>query len=291
MTHSPRTPWFSIRSGFATFAILATLFGPAGQTLAQTDHAADEKGPLPGVLAPAAKEVLVPTTNILEIMRDGGVLMWPLAASSVLGLAFALERVISLRRSRVIPKPFVKRFLQQMKEGTLDRNRGLELCQENGSPVAEIFAGAVRKWGRPAVEVEQGIIDAGDRATNGLRRYLRVFSALTVLGPLLGLLGTVLGMIQAFNAVAGTSALGRPELLAKGISQALLNTAFGLAIAIPAQSFYFYLVAKIDQLIIAMDTFAQEIVGWIAAEEIQYRAEEARPAKARRSGKPEKDDA
>jgi biopolymer transport protein ExbB len=259
---------------------------------AQPDsHSSDKASPpAPAALKtePLAKEGPVPTTNLMKIMREGGVLMWPLAASSVIGLAFVFERLIALRRARVIPKPFVKRFLQQMREGTLDRSRALELCQENGSPVAEIFSGAVRKWGRPAVEVEQGIIDAGDRATNGLRKYLRVFSALTVISPLLGLLGTVFGMIQAFNAVATTDALGRPELLARGISQALLNTAFGLSIAIPAQSFYFYLVSKVDQLIIAMDGLAQEVVNLISAEDLQARSEDSRPAKARRtSTKPE----
>ena len=288
MLHCPTSRASKVAWGLFAAICCAAFAAAAAQAPAQADRPADETS----VAADnASRPGLVPTTNVFEMMRDGGALMWPLAASSVLGLAFALERVVSLRRSRVIPKPFVKRFLQQMKEGSVDRARALELCQENGSPVAEIFCGAVRKWGRPAVEVEQGVIDAGDRATNGLRRYVRVFSALTVLGPLLGLLGTVLGMIQAFNAVAASNALGRPELLAKGISQALLNTAFGLAIAIPAQSFYFYLVAKIDKLIIAMDTLAQEVVGWISAEEIQYRAEEPRAAKGRRSGKPEKDEA
>ena len=84
------------------------------------------------------------------------------------------------------------------------------MCEENGSPVAQVFAGAVRKWGRPGVEVEQGVIDAGERATNGLRRYLRVFYGVATVGPLLGLMGTVLGMIQTFNVIAAAAdALGR----------------------------------------------------------------------------------
>jgi biopolymer transport protein ExbB len=242
----------------------------------------------PAVAAPAAKagplakEGPIPTTNFFNMMHEGGVLMWPLAFCSCVCLAFMLERIVGLRRSRVIPKAFSTRLLQQLREGTLDREQGLKICRENGSPVAEVFEGALRKWGRPAVEVEQGVIDAGERATNGLRRYLRIFTALAVVAPLLGLLGTVFGMIQAFNAVATTDALGRPELLAKGISQALLNTAFGLTIAIPAQSFYFYLVARIDRLIIDMDRLAQEVVNLISAEELQHR-DEVRP-KPRRAG-------
>src|SRR5690606_26617011 len=133
-----------------------------------------------------------------------------------------------------IPRPFVKRFIQQLRENQLDKAQALELCEQNDSPVARVFAAAVQKWGRPSVEVEQAIIDSGERVTNGLRKYLRMFNGIATVSPLLGLLGTVVGMIQAFNAIATSDAMGRPELLAGGISQALLTTAAGLTVAIPA---------------------------------------------------------
>jgi len=138
---------------------------------------------------------LIPTKSLLEIMHKGGILMWPIALCSILVVAFFLERLIALRWGRVIPKPFVRRLLDQVREHQLDRDQALALCEENRSPVAEVFAGAVRKWGRPAVEVEQAIIDAGERVTAGLRRYFRVFSGVHTVTPLLGLLGTVFGMI------------------------------------------------------------------------------------------------
>jgi biopolymer transport protein ExbB len=228
---------------------------------------------------PPARGGPVPTTNLFDMMREGGPLMWPLALCSVIGLAFVFERLVSLRRSRIIPKAFVTRFLAQVREGSLDRERALAVCEEYDCPISEIFAAAVRKWGRAGMEVEQAIMDAGERATNGLRKYIRIFTALAVIGPLLGLLGTAMGMIQAFNAVALSDAAGRQELLAKGISQALLNTAFGLVIAIPAQSFYFYLLSRVDRLIIEMDGFGQELVQLVSAEEIQYK-EEGRAARA-----------
>ena len=171
----------------------------------------------------------------------------------------------------MIPKPFVTRFLQQLREGQLDREQALELCEENGSPVASVFAGAVRKWGRPGVEVEQGVIDAGERATNGLRRYLRVFYGVATVGPLLGLMGTVLGMIQTFNVIAAADALGRAELLAGGIAKALLNTAGGLAVAIPASILYVFFVSRVDRLVIEIDKLAQEVVNVISAEELHDR--------------------
>ena len=151
--------------------------------------------------------------------------------------------------------------MQQLREGQLDREQALELCEQNGSPVAQVFAGAVRKWGRPGVEVEQGVIDAGERVTNGLRRYLRVFYGVATVGPLLGLMGTVLGMIQTFNVMpSGHDALGRAELLAGGIAKALLNTAGGLAVAIPASILYVFFVSRVDRLVIEIDRLAQEVV-------------------------------
>jgi biopolymer transport protein ExbB len=261
-----------------------------GPLVAQTDGESGDASKAAASKAkaePLAKSGPIPTSNLMNIMEEGGILMYPLALCSVIGLAFAFERLVSLRRARVIPKAFVKRFLQQVQEGSLDRERALSLCAENGCPMSEIFAAGARKWGHAEMEVEQAIMDAGERATHGLRKYLRVFSALTVIGPLLGLLGTTLGMITAFNAVATTDALGRPEQLAKGISQALLNTAFGLVIAIPAQSFYFYFVSRVDRLIIEMDTLGQEFARLISAEGIQYKSEEPRGSKPRRTAKRE----
>jgi biopolymer transport protein ExbB len=206
--------------------------------------------------------------------------MYAILLCSFLLVAFLLERIVSLRRSRVIPKPFITRFLQQLREGQLDREQALELCETNGSPVAQVFAGAVRKWGRPGVEVEQGVIDAGERVTNGLRHYLRIFYGVATVGPLLGLMGTVLGMIQTFNVIATADALGRAELLAGGIAKALLNTAGGLAVAIPASILYVFFVSRVDRLVIEIDKQAQEVVNIVSAEELHDRKTAA--PKARR---------
>ena len=213
----------------------------------------------------------IPTTDLWRIIRDAGPLMVPILVCSFLLVTFVLERAISLRRGRVIPKPFVSRFLQQLRDGELDRQQALSLCEDSGSPVAKVFAGAVRKWGRPAVEIEQAVIDNGERVTNGLRRYLRIFYAITTVGPLLGLMGTVLGMIQTFNVIAAGDALGRAELLAGGIAKALLNTAGGLAVAIPASIFYVFFVSRVDRLIVDIDALSQEVVDTISAEELQEK--------------------
>jgi biopolymer transport protein ExbB len=216
---------------------------------------------------------LIPTTELSAIVHDAGPLMYAILLCSFLLVAFLLERMVCLRRGRVIPKPFVTRFLQQLSEGQLDRQQALELCEENGSPVAQVFAGAVRKWGRPGVEIEQGVIDAGERATHGLRRYLRVFYGVATVGPLLGLMGTVLGMIQTFNVIADPTcdAIGRTAPLAGGIAKALLNTAGGLGVAIPASIIYVFFVSRVDRLVIEIDKLAQQVVNLISAEDIGER--------------------
>lgn len=263
-------------------ALLAWLFWAVLTASSQ----AEPEAAAVSVATPEAEEVAEPkvyisTTDLQRIVQDAGPLMYAMLLCSFLLVAFLLERVISLRRSRVIPKPFVTRFLQQLGDGQLDRQQALELCEENGSPVSQVFAGAVRKWGRPGVEVEQGVIDAGERVTNGLRQYLRVFYGVATVGPLLGLMGTVLGMIQTFNAIAGHDALGRAELLAGGIAKALLNTAGGLAIAIPASILYVLFISRVDYLVMEIDRLAQQVTNLISAEELhEHKSTRSRRAPA-----------
>jgi biopolymer transport protein ExbB len=256
------------------FLVAVTLLWPAEQALAQAAAGPAQPAQGPGLGT-------VSTTSLIQIMRQGGPLMYGTLLCSIISLVFVFERLISLRRGRVIPDPFVKRILHQLREGQLDREQALELCKENKSPVAMAFAGALRKWGRPSVEVEQGLIDAGERVTTELRRYLRVFSSVSTITPLLGLLGTVFGMISSFNAIASSRALGRPEQLAGGIAEALLNTAFGLGVAIPALVFYWFFVGLVDRRIIEIDSLGQELVEIISAEGMQDNAP-SRSARARR---------
>jgi biopolymer transport protein ExbB len=267
-------------AGMSLAACPAAAQNPDGPSAASADAGADD-----GRVTPVAAEAPIPTKDLWSIIRDGGPLMIPIGICSLVLLSVVFERTVSLRRGRVIPKPFVTRFLSQMRDGQLDRSQALDLCDKSGSPVATVFAGAVRKWGRPAVEVEQAVIDAGERATNGLRRYLRLFNGVATISPLLGLLGTVVGMIRSFNAIATADAMGRPELLANGISQALLTTAAGLTVAIPALITYMYFVSRVDRLIIDIDALGEELVHLISAEEMEGKTEKARAPKTRRASR------
>ncbi len=218
--------------------------------------------------------------NIISIIREGGVLMLPIMFCSVILMVFIFERIVFLRRGRVIPRPFVRGVIEQLEQQQLDQQEAIELCEENGSTIAELFTAALKKWGRPAVEVEQAILDAGERVTGQLRKYLRLFNAISNLTPLLGLLGTVLGMIDAFNTISQADAMGRPELLASGIGAALLTTAAGLCVAIPAYAAYVYFVGRIERLIMEMDEYAQTVVESISAEALS--ANSGRGSRSRR---------
>ncbi|MEX0712977.1 MAG: MotA/TolQ/ExbB proton channel family protein [Pirellulales bacterium] len=235
--------------------------------------AGDEQGPdrpaTPEDGEQPAADAAIPSKNMLQIIKAGGILMLPILLCSFILLVFVFERMIALRRRRVVPRPFVKRFLHQLRQGELNREQALALCEENKSPVAEVFGGAVRKWGRPAVEVEQAVLDSGERAVTGLRRYVRVFNAVATVSPLLGLLGTVFGMIAAFNEIATADAMGRPEQLAAGISEALITTAAGLTVAIPALCCYLFFISRVDQLVVQIDALGQEVVEVISAEGLQ----------------------
>jgi biopolymer transport protein ExbB len=228
--------------------------------------------------APAAEAAAIPTTSLWQILVAGGPLVIPIVACSFALTLVVFERAVALRRNRIVPKLFVERFLLQISEGAVDRNGALELCDENSSLVADVFAAAIRKWGKPAVEVEQAILDEGERAASSMRRYLRVINGVSTVCPLFGLLGTVWGMIESFNEIAGSSAMGRPELLAGGIGTALMSTAAGLCVAIPALILYLYFVGRVDALVMELDRAGQELVHLISAEGLEDRRN--RPTRA-----------
>ena len=249
-----------LRKTFWRLAILVMVLGAgvAPMLLAQ-------QAPAPGVQGVPAEEAASSQT-VLSMVGSGGVLMIPIAICSFILLMFVFERAINLRRGRVIPRPFVKNFLDQLRNGELTPTRALKICASNRSPVALVFAAASRKWGHSAVEVEQAIIDSGERVANGLRKHLRMINGIATVCPLLGLLGTVLGMIKAFNAIVAAGAMGQPELLAGGIGEALITTAAGLSVAIPALIAYMFFISRVDKLIVEIDALGQDVVQAIAAD-------------------------
>lgn len=204
--------------------------------------------------------------SLFDVLVAGGPLLWPIFAGSVVMLLVVIERFMALRRAKVAPGPFVKCVLSQIEEGELDRDAALELCEEDPSHIARVFEAGIRRWGKPAVEVEQAILDEGERTANSLRSYLRLLNGVANVSPLLGLFGTVWGIMHSFDALSASAATGRSELLAGGISEALITTAAGLAVAIPAMVFYLYFVGRVDSLVMEIDRRGQQLVHLISAE-------------------------
>ncbi|MFO0917307.1 MAG: MotA/TolQ/ExbB proton channel family protein [Planctomycetaceae bacterium] len=295
MNRSPR----SRRSSFGALAQVALLTvlmlgcvslcslelrGQTGGPIADTDSD-------PGTGEPAKEEPKGIPRDPMGIILALGWFVYPLGLTSIIALWVAIERLVVLRRGRVIPRHFVKRFFDLLEEGKLDPKSAMKLCEENGSPIAAVFAHGIRKWGKPSVEVEQAIIDGGERQVSQLRSYLRVLNGAATVGPLLGLLGTVWGMVESFNTIALKAAMGKSSELAAGIGLALLTTVVGLLIAIPALVMYMYLAGRVDALVMEMDSLAQELVDFISAEGIMEqqrtaaanRTAAAKPVDARRA--------
>lgn len=174
-------------------------------------------------------------------LAKGGVLMVPLAACSVLALAFVLERFIMMRPDKIVPLDFVKEARSLTAQGKFAKAR--EICQTRQNPMASIFRVALMLAEKPSMTnevIRSTVEDLGARAVDELALKIKPLLVISNISPLLGLLGTVVGIIKAFNVVASEAGLGRADLLATGISEALITTAAGLVIAIPTLACYHY---------------------------------------------------
>jgi biopolymer transport protein ExbB len=191
--------------------------------------------------------------------------MWGLVLCSIITITFALERLIVLRSSRVMPRTFVDRFMDRLRDGEMDRGKAREMCRDNGSPIARLFNTAVNYSGMAASEIRDAVAEAAQSEVYHLRRRVRALNGIATLAPLLGLFGTVMGMIEAFHALSLTTAGGKTEKLAGGISLALVATASGLCIAIVAAASYYYLLGKVDRIVQEMDILCNEVIDNIAA--------------------------
>ncbi len=199
--------------------------------------------------------------SVWDFVIKGGPMMIPIALSSLVALTVIIERVLSLRRRNIIPPGFLPGLKEILSNGDDDREEVLEYCRANGSPIARVFAAGVKKLSISVELVEKHIQEAGQREVLKLRKHLRSLSVIASVAPLMGLLGTIFGMITAFQTVAlSAESLGKAELLAKGIYQAMITTAAGLMVAIPVLIAYHWISAKIDQLVTEMDQMTVDFV-------------------------------
>ncbi|MCH7813402.1 MAG: MotA/TolQ/ExbB proton channel family protein, partial [Planctomycetes bacterium] len=199
--------------------------------------------------------------SIWDFIAKGGMMMIPIGICSLVALAVMVERLISLRRSRVIPPGFMDGVRAALDKGGDDRTEALAYCRKDPSPLAGIVVAAIQRLGARLEHLERHIEQAGQRQLFKMRKYLRVLSVVASISPLLGLLGTIFGMIRAFSTVASSGeALGKTELLAQGIYEAMITTAAGLCVAIPVLIAYHWISANIARLVGEMDLMIIEFV-------------------------------
>ena len=185
-----------------------------------------------------------------EIIRSGGVLMTPIIFCSLLATAIFFERLWVLRLNKIVPKELLPEIWQQLQDETLDASELDKLRQH--SPLGRVLAAGLAKRHLDRQAVKEGIEDAGRHVVHDLERYFNVLNTIVGISPLLGLLGTVVGMIQTFSAI-GASGVGDPHAMAAGISTALITTVGGLSVAIPALVGYRYLKGKVADLVLELE--------------------------------------
>ena len=200
---------------------------------------------------------------MLELVKAGGWLMLPIIACSVIALAIIVERLWSLRVRRVLPKHLVAEVWRWEKSHQLNDERLTEL--QASSPLGSILAAGIANRHENRDVMKESIEDTGRHVVHELERYLETLGTIAAITPLLGLLGTVIGMIKVFTAIT-SSGVGNPAVLAGGISEALITTAAGLSVAIPAVIFHRYLSGRVDRIVVMMEEQALKIVEVIQGE-------------------------
>ncbi|WP_006786941.1 MotA/TolQ/ExbB proton channel family protein [Thiorhodospira sibirica] len=194
---------------------------------------------------------------MFELVKAGGWLMIPIIACSILALAIVLERFWSLQRRRIIPAALVVQIWQWIQAGKLDGQRIQAL--RSSSPLGRVLAAGLINRHHPREIMKESIEESGRQVAHQLERFLNTLGTIAMITPLLGLLGTVVGMIQVF-AVITDIGVGNPGELAGGISQALITTAAGISVAIPALIFHRYFRGRVDELVLEMEQEAIKLI-------------------------------
>ena len=199
-----------------------------------------------------------------ELVRAGGPFMAPIILCSIAAVGILLERLWTLQRKRVLPEELIKK-LSSFAEGGQVTPKFIDALEKN-SPLGRVLAAALANRDRGREIMMERVQDTGRHVVHELERFLNTLGTIASISPLLGLLGTVTGIIRAFNAVM-LGGMGDPRLLAGGISEALVTTAGGLAVAIPSFIAYRYLRGKVERIVIDMEKIAVTFADSLGAKE------------------------
>jgi len=193
---------------------------------------------------------------VWSIIEAAGWPIWTIVAASIVSLAIILERLYSLRQSLVAPAGLLAQTLDAYRRHGADSEALRQMA--GASPLGQILSAGLRNADGSREVMKEAIEDEGRLVLFQLERFLTTLGSIAAMAPLLGLLGTVVGMIELFGSQTPTGA--NPHVLAHGISVALYNTAFGLIVAIPSMMFYRYFRAKVDALLVEMESQAVRLV-------------------------------
>ena len=204
---------------------------------------------------------------MLAIIQAAGWPIYPLLLASVVAVALIIERFITLRDTKIIPPSLLDQVLQVYQSQGITEEVLNKLAQD--SPLGQVLAAGLRNYKGSRYVMKDAIEEAGRAVAHGLERFLTTLGTIATASPLLGLFGTVIGMIEIFGSQSpgGTN----PQQLAHGISVALYNTAFGIAISIPALIFYRHFKNKIDGFVVQMEQAAAKLVDIVHGERLDFQ--------------------
>lgn len=197
---------------------------------------------------------------MFEILKSGGLLVWPIVACSIIALAIICERLWSLRAGSVQPAGLLQQIREGIESRNLDRDRIAEI--RRSSPLGRVLAAGLINAGKNRLVMKDSIEEEGRAVVHGLERNLNALGTIATITPLLGLLGTVIGMIKVFSAITAAG-VGNSKALAGGISEALITTAAGLSVGILSLMFYRYFKGRVNGISVDMEQEAMKLVNYI----------------------------
>ena len=194
---------------------------------------------------------------MVQYFIDGGPFMWPILIALIFGLGFALERAYSLVMSSINSQKFYEEIAKTLEKKSVQA--AVDLCDKTPGPVAEVFHAGLTRFHRGLREVEKAVQNAGALEMSFLEKNMIWLNTVITVAPMIGFTGTVVGMIGAFDAIKAANDIS-PAVVAGGISQALLTTAFGLVVAMIIQTFQNLFVSRIDKLVLDMEEQSVKIM-------------------------------
>jgi biopolymer transport protein ExbB len=196
--------------------------------------------------------------SFMSLLRDGGLVLWVIMLLSLGAGAIIIERLLFFRRIRVDEEPLIARLKATLEKGHYDE--AMSICDGNPSPLTNLMKVGIDNRHKSPADIRDLVVSAANMEIPHLERSLSTLGTIAHISPLLGLLGTVTGNIEAFGVLGEFGAVGDPGLLAAGIAEALITTAAGLIVSIPAIVFYNHLVSKVNHIIIRLENRVNELV-------------------------------